>query len=246
MTRSAPTSARWSSRRRSPSDDSSTGDWRSCGPLRFDDAAGRVALYHFRSSETRSSGIHGDRAVARGPMEVRAGHPSGRSDKSDLLSPHDRVADRHERLAEVEVRGDDSAAVVNVNDVAGEKEVVDERDDAAVRRAHRLSDRATKIDAEVTAGHAAVEDASGPELARDYQCRADEGRKPSTSAANRARACRRLCARRFSRATRAAVAESRGRLKLLSTASGWATGGGSFGSVSRVRTVSVLPEICGR
>jgi hypothetical protein len=49
-------------------------------------------------------------------------------------------------------------------------------------------------------------------------------------------------ARAFSLATRAAVAESSGRVKALSTASGCATGGGSLGSMSRVRTVSVLPD----
>ena len=49
-------------------------------------------------------------------------------------------------------------------------------------------------------------------------------------------------ARAFSLATRAAVAESSGRVKLLSTASGCATGGGSLGSTSRARTVSVLPD----
>jgi cyanophycinase-like exopeptidase len=49
-------------------------------------------------------------------------------------------------------------------------------------------------------------------------------------------------ARRFSRATRAAVAESSGRVNELSTASVVATGGGSLGSVIRARTVSILPD----
>jgi hypothetical protein len=49
-------------------------------------------------------------------------------------------------------------------------------------------------------------------------------------------------ARAFSLATRAAVAESSGREKLLSTASGCDTGGGSFGRTRRARTVSVLPD----
>jgi hypothetical protein len=49
-------------------------------------------------------------------------------------------------------------------------------------------------------------------------------------------------ARSFSRATLAAVMESRGRVKLLSTASGCAIGGGSLGKVSRVRTDSILPD----
>jgi hypothetical protein len=49
-------------------------------------------------------------------------------------------------------------------------------------------------------------------------------------------------ARMFSRATRAAVAESRGRVNELSTASVVGTGGGSLGNVKRARTVSTLPE----
>lgn len=51
-------------------------------------------------------------------------------------------------------------------------------------------------------------------------------------------------ARAFSRATLAAVAASSGRVKVLSTARGWATGGGTFGRTIRARTVSLLPEEC--
>jgi hypothetical protein len=49
-------------------------------------------------------------------------------------------------------------------------------------------------------------------------------------------------ARAFSRSTLAAVAESSGREKLLSTASGCATGGGSLGKVTRARTKSIFPD----
>ena len=51
-----------------------------------------------------------------------------------------------------------------------------------------------------------------------------------------------LLARRFSLATLAAVAASRGRVKELSTESVCCTGGGSLGSARRLRTVSVLPD----
>jgi hypothetical protein len=100
---------------------------------------------------------------------MRAGHSSGRSDESDLLSPFDRITDCHKRFAEVEIRGDDTSAVVDVDDVAGKKEIVDERNDTAVCRTHRLANGATEINAEVAAGHAAVEETSGSKLARYYR-----------------------------------------------------------------------------
>jgi hypothetical protein len=48
-------------------------------------------------------------------------------------------------------------------------------------------------------------------------------------------------ARAFSRAIRASTAGS-GRVKLLSTPSGCATGGGTFGRLKRIRAVSVCPD----
>jgi hypothetical protein len=56
-------------------------------------------------------------------------------------------------------------------------------------------------------------------------------------------ACRPISrARSFSRSIRAFVAESSGLVKLLSTASGCATGGGTFGSKKRTFALSVLPD----
>ncbi len=101
-------------------------------------------------------------------MQVRSGHSSRSSDESNLLPSYDRVAYRYQRLAEMKVCGDDSTTVVDVNDVTGEKEIVDERNHSAVGRAHWLPDRAPEIDAKVTAGHAAVEETSGSEFARDH------------------------------------------------------------------------------
>ena len=97
-------------------------------------------------------------------MEVRAGHPSSRSDKSDALTALNRVACGDERLAEMEVSGYDTCAVIDVHDVAGEKEAVHERDDAPVRSSDRFSDGAAEIDTEVAAGNGAVEDSSRSEL----------------------------------------------------------------------------------
>ena len=102
-------------------------------------------------------------------MEVRASHSSCRSDEPDLLSSLYGIAYRHKCLAEVEVSSNDSSAVIDVNDIAGQEKVVDERDDTAVRRIHRLADGAPKIDAEVAAGHVAVEQASASKLTCDYR-----------------------------------------------------------------------------
>ncbi len=101
-------------------------------------------------------------------MQVWSGHSPCSSDESDLLSPRDRVAHCHERFAEMEISGDDSTAVIDVDDIASQKEIVDERNDAAVRSAYWVSDRAAEIDAKVTAGHAAVKETAGSELARDH------------------------------------------------------------------------------
>ena len=65
----------------------------------------------------------------------------------------------------MEVRGDYSRAVVYVNHVAGQEEIVDERDDTAIGRAYRLTDRASEIDAEVSRGERAVEQPAGSEVA---------------------------------------------------------------------------------
>jgi hypothetical protein len=112
-------------------------------------------------------------------MEVRASHSSRRSNEPDSLSPNHGIADGHQWLAQVKIRGDDPATVIDVDDVSCQKEVVDERDDAAIRGTYWLTDCAAKVDPEVPAGQAAVEDASGPELARDYGCaRAKKRRGP--------------------------------------------------------------------
>jgi hypothetical protein len=101
-------------------------------------------------------------------MQVRAGYSPRRSDQSDLLPPRDRVAHCHERFTEMEISGDDSTTVIDVDDIASQKEIVDERNDTAVGGAHWVSDRPSEIDAKVAAGHAAVEETAGSELACDH------------------------------------------------------------------------------
>jgi len=73
-------------------------------------------------------------AVSRAPVEVRARYPARRPDETDLLAPLHGVPHRHERLRQVEVSGDHAAAVIDVHDVPGEKEIVHQGDDAPVCR----------------------------------------------------------------------------------------------------------------
>jgi hypothetical protein len=50
---------------------------------------------------------------------------SGVSDQSDDLSALNRLANANQRFAQVKVRRNDSAAVVDINHVARQEEVVD-------------------------------------------------------------------------------------------------------------------------
>src|SRR5438105_8294200 len=98
-------------------------------------------------------------------MQVRTRHTPGISDQSDDLTALHSVANSHQRLAQVEVRRDNATAVIDVDDVAGEEKVVDERDYSTVCCAYRLADGAAEVDAEVAGGEAAVEQSPRAELA---------------------------------------------------------------------------------
>src|SRR5438128_366033 len=95
--------------------------------------------------------VDGDRAVARTPVQVWAGHAAGRPNETDLLAARHRVAHGHERLAHMEVAGDDTAAMIDVDHVPGEKELRDERDDTAVRGVNGLAGLPSVVDAQVSA-----------------------------------------------------------------------------------------------
>src|SRR5690606_22782221 len=130
--------------------------------------------------------VHADPAVAYDPVQVRPGHAPGRADLSDLLPGLDRVAlgDRH--LAEVEVRGHESGAVVDVDDVPAEEELVDDAHDAAGGRVDRRADGSGEVDARVAALDLAVELPAVAEAARDAAGpRTDEGRLPQARRAVR-------------------------------------------------------------
>jgi hypothetical protein len=112
-------------------------------------------------------------------MQVRSRHATGGTHQTDHLSACDGVPNRHECLAEVEIRGYHSSAVIYVDDVTGEKEVVCKRDDASIGCAHRLANGSTEINTEVAARHFSVEYPPRPKFTRDYRCaRPEERRRP--------------------------------------------------------------------
>ena len=146
-------------------------------------------------------------------MQVRGGDAAGGADEADLLAPLDRVADGDLGKAHVEVAGHDAVAVIDVHDVAGEKEAVDERDHPAIRGVDRIAGRAAIVDAEVAAGDAAVEHPPGAEAARDPRlARSLEWARPQLRRFLRAVAEGRASS--FSRSMRASVAESSRRVNL--------------------------------
>jgi hypothetical protein len=110
---------------------------------------------------------------------MRTRHASGVADQADYLTALHYFADMHQRFAQMEVRRHDSAAVIDVHDVASQKEVVDQRHDSAIGRLHRLSHCPAKIDAEVTRSQLTVEEPPRTELAGDYRiARPHEGCGP--------------------------------------------------------------------
>src|SRR5438067_4596015 len=105
--------------------------------------------------------VDGDSAIPRAPVQMRTGHAARLTDESDQLAARDGVSCRDELLAHMEVRGDDSSAVIDVHDTSGEIEIVDERDDATIRGANGIADRAAEIDAKMPARDRSIEDATG-------------------------------------------------------------------------------------
>jgi len=88
---------------------------------------------------------------------MRASNASRISHQPDFLSPLYGVANSDEGFAQVKVRCDDSGAVIDVDHIARQKEIVDERDDAPISCAYRLSYSAPEINAEMARSERTVE-----------------------------------------------------------------------------------------
>ena len=121
----------------------------------------------WRSQTQQISRIDCQSSKPRAPVQVRGGDATGGADEADFLTALDGVTDSDFGEAHVEVAGHQAIAVIDVDDVAGEEEAVDQGDHAAVRGVDRVARRAAVVNAEVAARDAAVKDATGAETARD-------------------------------------------------------------------------------
>jgi len=72
-------------------------------------------------------------AVASTPVEMRPSHATGGTHDPNLLTALYRVSYRDGSLREMEIPGHHAPAMVDVHDIAGEKEVVHQGNDAPVR-----------------------------------------------------------------------------------------------------------------
>src|SRR5215207_6035298 len=79
----------------------------------------------------------------------------------------------------MEVRSDDTTAVIDVYDIAGEEKISNERHNTAVRRVNWCARGSAKIDAKMPARKSAVEHPAGSEATR-YDCiaRPNKRRRP--------------------------------------------------------------------
>jgi hypothetical protein len=93
-------------------------------------------------------------------VQVRTSDASRISHQSDFLSPLHGVANCDERFAQVKVRRDDSGAVIDVDHIARQKEIVDERNYATISCAYRLPYSAPEVHAEMPRSESAVEQAA--------------------------------------------------------------------------------------
>ena len=88
---------------------------------------------------------------------MRASDASRLPHQPDFLSPLHGVANRDEGFAQVKVRRDDSGAVIDVDHIARQKEIVDERNNATISCAYRLPYSAPEVHAEMARGERTVE-----------------------------------------------------------------------------------------
>jgi hypothetical protein len=77
------------------------------------------------------------------------GHPPGCTHESDLLPTRDSVSLRYQRATHVKVSGDNSITMIDVHDIPGEEEPVNQSDYSAIGCQDRRARASTKIHAKV-------------------------------------------------------------------------------------------------
>ena len=93
-------------------------------------------------------------------MQVRARHASGRADEPDRLTALNCVTFGDERFAHVKVCRNDTRSVIDVHNVAGEKEIVNERNNSTVGCNDGVSRLSPKVDPKMAAREPAIEHAA--------------------------------------------------------------------------------------
>src|SRR6266516_6709194 len=88
------------------------------------------------------SGIEGDGAILRAPVQVGSGHASRRAHAADELAALDGITGGDQRATQMMVDGHQAVAVMQEDGGAAVEEIADQRHDAAIRRAHRRALRA--------------------------------------------------------------------------------------------------------
>ena len=99
----------------------------------------------------------------------------GRSDEPNLLPARNRISLCDESATQMEVAGDDAVAVVDVHDIAGEKEIIHQCNHTSIRGAYGRADFSREVHAEVPACKSAIEGSSRSEAGSDRRrSRSDE------------------------------------------------------------------------
>jgi hypothetical protein len=94
---------------------------------------------------------------------MRSRHSARCPHEPDFLAARNRITFRYQRTTQVKISGDDSVAVIDVDDVPGQEESIDERDDSTVGCNDRRSCTSSQIHTEVARGERSVECAAGTE-----------------------------------------------------------------------------------
>jgi len=82
---------------------------------------------------------------------MRPGHSPSRSDETNLLSASNGVTLCHEGAAQMEVASHNAGAVIDVNDISGEKEIRGKCDNTTIRCAYGRPDSSGEIHSEMCA-----------------------------------------------------------------------------------------------
>src|SRR5690606_10433505 len=134
---------------------------------------------------------------ANSPVQMRAGDASRRAGKPDLLPLLDHVADGHVDSRQVQIGSVKPEAVVDVDGVAAEKQLLREHDPAAIGRQDRRTGRSSQVGARMRRPRLAVEYPSMTEVAAVLGARHRNLERLRPEALGREGVVNRACLRRL-------------------------------------------------